>query len=130
MRRDPPVTRNGDKHMAKYPLHQLRYLGVIPQAGHREYGFRIEDKDKSVRLVVLEIDAGVFDRNELMFQEAPDLCFQKVLADLDNETAESHIGARVPVTASDIAHYRELHPTSRPRKPAARRSKLGNDTER
>ena len=107
--------------MAKYLTHQLRYLGVIPQTGHCEYAFRIEDKDKSVRLVVLEIDAGVFERNELMFQEAPDLCFQKVLADLDNETPNSHIAARVAVTAADISHYRELHPTSKPHRTAARK---------
>ncbi len=107
--------------MAKYLLHQLRYLGVNPQAGCREYGFRIEDEDKRVRLVVLEIDLGVFERKELMFQEAPDLCFQKVLADLDNETADSRIGARVSVTAADISHYRELHPTTKLRKSALRK---------
>ena len=106
---------------AKNLAHQLRYLGVIPQTGHVEYGFRIEDKDKSVRLVILEIEAGVFKRNELMFQDAPDLCYQKVLADLDNETADSSIGARVPVTSSDIARYRELHPTTRPHKNAGRK---------
>jgi hypothetical protein len=43
---------------------------------------------------------------------------------LDTETADSRISARVPVTASDISHYRELHPTTKPRKPAARRQKL------
>ena len=106
--------------MARDLAHQLRYLGVIPQMGHTEYGFRIEDKDKSVRLVVLEIESGVFERNELMFQEAPDLCYQKVLADLDNETVDSPIAARVPVTASDVARYREMHPTTRTRKPARR----------
>ena len=106
--------------MARDLVHQLRYLGVIPQLGHVEYGFRIEDKDKNVRLVILEIEAGFFRKNDLMFQEAPDLCYQKVLADLGNETADSPIGARVPVTASDIAHYRELHPTTRPRKAARR----------
>jgi hypothetical protein len=107
--------------MARYPAHQLRYLGVIPQTGHREYGFRIEDKDRSVRLVVLEIDSGVFERNELMFQEAPDLCFQKVLADLDHETVDARIGGRVPVTAADISHYRDLHPTTKPRKSVVRK---------
>ena len=107
--------------MAKYLAHNLRYLGVNPQAGCREYGFRIEDEDKSVRIVVLEIDTGVFERKELMFQEAPDLCFQKVLADLDNETADARIGARVSVTAADISHYRDLHPTTKSRKSAFRR---------
>ncbi len=53
-----------------------------------------------------------------MLQEGPDLCFQKVLADLDGETADSPMRARVSVTASDIAHYRDLHPTAKPRKSA------------
>src|SRR3974390_1120464 len=112
---------NENCHMAKSLVQHLRYLGVIPQTGRRDYGFRIEDEDKRVRVVVLEIETGVFERRELMFQEAPDLCFQKVLADLDKETADSHIGARVPVTASDISHYRELHPTTKPRRSAFRK---------
>jgi len=114
--------------MAKNLAHQLRYLGVIPQTGHVEYGFRIEDKDKNVRLVVLEIEVGVFSRNELMLQEGPDLCYQKVLADLDNEADGSPIGARVPVSATEIARYRELHPTSKPHKNAGRKPKQVEDT--
>jgi hypothetical protein len=98
------------------PAHQLRYLGAISQAGHVEYGFRIGDDNKNTRLVVLEIKRVFFQSNQLMFQEAPDLCFQKVLADLDRETADSPIGDRVPVTASDIAHYRDLHPSAKTRK--------------
>ncbi len=109
--------------MARDLAHQLRYLGAIPQAGHVEYGFRIEDKDKNTRLVVLEIESEFFQSNQLMFQEAPDLCFQKVLADLDHETTDSPIGDRVPVTASDIARYRDLHPTAKPRKSARRDQK-------
>ena len=107
--------------MARDLAHQLRYLGAIPQPGHVEYGFRIEDKDKNTRLVVLEIESGFFQSNQLMVQEGPDLCFQKLLADLDLETTDSPIGSRVPVTASDIAHYRDLHPTTKPRKTPTRR---------
>ncbi len=102
--------------MAKTLIQHLRYLGVIPQTGRRDYGFRIEDEDKQVRVVVLEIETGVFERKELMFQEAPDLCFQKVLADLEMETADSRIDEHVSVTATDISHYRELHPTTKLRK--------------
>ncbi len=107
--------------MAKDLAHQLRYLGAIPQAGYVEYGFRIEDKDKNTRLVVLEIASGFFRSNQLMVQEGPDLCFQKVMADLDHETTDSPIGSRVPITASDVAHYRDLHPTAKPRKTPAKR---------
>ena len=41
---------------------QLRYLGVIPQVGCIQYGFQIEDRDKKLRLVVLEIESGVFQK--------------------------------------------------------------------
>jgi len=102
--------------MARDLAQQLRYLGVIPQDGHIDYGFRIEGSDKNIRLVVLEIEAGFFARRDLMFQEAPDLCYQKMLTDLGNETADSPIGDHVPVTASDVANYREMHPTTKQRK--------------
>ena len=88
----------------------LRYIGVIPQTGCLEYGFQIEDKDKDPRLVVLMIESGFFQQHALMFQEAPDLCYQKLLADLRNETEELRVSPRLSVSASDIAHYRELHP--------------------
>ena len=96
--------------MAMNNTMHLRYIGVIPQTECLEYGFRIEDKDKDPRLIVMMIESGFFRRYELMVQEAPDLCYQKLLADLRDETAEVPVGARLSVTASDIAHYRELHP--------------------
>jgi hypothetical protein len=109
--------------MARDLVLQLRYLGVMPQTGHREYGFRIEDKDKGVRQVVLMIDDAVFLSHQLMFQEAPDLCYQKVLTDLTNETPDTPISSRVSVSASDITHYRDSHPTARSRhRPGMRRS--------
>lgn len=106
--------------MAKDLVLQLRYLGVIPHAGYVEYGFRIEDKDKGVRQVVLTIEDALFVENHLMLQEAPDLCYQKVLMDLSNETG-SQIHGRVPVTASDIVHYRDSHPTTKSHTRAAKR---------
>jgi hypothetical protein len=91
----------------------LRYIGVIPGAECLEYGFQIEDKDKDPRLVVLMIESGFFKRYALMIQEAPDLCYQKLLEALRNETSELPVDHSLPVTASDIAHYRELHPVGK-----------------
>ena len=98
------------------PTH-LRYIGVIPQTECLEYGFRIEDKDKEPRLVVMVIESDFFKKYALKFQEAPDLCYQKLLADLKNETAELPINPRLSITASDIADYRELHPIGKSSKP-------------
>jgi hypothetical protein len=109
--------------MLKELVLRLRYLGVIPQAGYTEYGFRVTEKDKSVRQVILTIENAFFRRNDLKFQEAPDLCYQKVLLDLNNERADSGNPASVPVTALDIAHYRDLHPTAKSRKSFRKDSK-------
>ena len=102
--------------MLKDIVLKLRYLGSIPQIGYIEYGFRITEKDKDLRQVVLTIEDSFFQRKDLKFQEAPDLCYQKVLADLNDERPDSSLPAFIPVTALDIAHYRDLHPTSRLRK--------------
>ena len=96
--------------MAKDIVSHLRFVGTTPQSGHREYGFRVEDKEKGLRQVILTIENGMFRESQLMFQEAPDLCYQKLLADLRNETEEMPIQARVSVTVSDVDAYRGSHP--------------------
>lgn len=100
---------------------QLRYVGVFPQIGRREYRFQIETKGRPIRDVVLDIDDGLFLRNDLMFQEAPDLCYQKLLEDLRNETEEAPIESRVAVTETDVHSYRHSHPNAKLRRAGSRR---------
>jgi len=101
--------------MQKDLVLQLKYIGVNPQRGFREYSFTIEDKDKVIRQVSLIIDDGVFTQNQLMFQEAPDLCYQKLLWDMEHETAEAPISNRASVTPTEIALYRDAHPMGKQR---------------
>jgi len=102
--------------MSKDLVLHLKYLGVMPQAGFVEYGFLIENKDKSSRQVVLTIAENFFLNKDLKLQEGPDLCYQKVLTDLESEKTDVSLPLSVPVTALDIAHYRDLHPTGKLRK--------------
>jgi hypothetical protein len=102
--------------MSKDLVLQLRYLGVLPKIGFVEYGFRIENKDKSARLVVLTIADDFFLKKDLKPQEAPDLCYQKMLIDLETEKSDECFPLSVSVTALDVAHYRDLHPTNKSRK--------------
>jgi hypothetical protein len=106
--------------MAKDLVLQLRYLGMLPNTGNREYRFQIEAPDKSVRTVALTIDDGIFRKNQLMFQEAPDLCYQKLLADVTNEASGAPICSLASVTESEIATYRNSHPTGKLRKTSMR----------
>ena len=106
--------------MAKDLVLQLRYIGMLPHIGHREYSFQVEAHDKSVRTVVLTIDDAVFLNHQLMFQEAPDLCYQKLLADVCSETTGTPIRSRAPITESEVASYRDSHPTGQVRRSAAK----------
>jgi hypothetical protein len=90
-----------------YP--QLRYLGTISKEEYSEFGFQIENPDKTMRLLVLTIANSVFLSRQLLVQEAPDLCYQKVLASLRDATAgpaEDYMS----ISESDIADYRAFHP--------------------
>ncbi len=107
--------------MAKDDVLHLRYLGIIPQSGHREYCFRVEDKNKGDRRVILTIDDGVFRGSLLAFQEAPDLCYQKLLTDLTSEPGGSPVQARISVSRSDIDTYRGSHANAKLRMNHARR---------
>jgi hypothetical protein len=103
--------------MAKDSVLKLRYLGMLPQIGHREYGFRIEDREKEIRQVIVTIDDSYFLKNQLKFQEAPDLCYQRVLMDIDSEAAAATTAgtSTVPITQADIIRYRDSHPTGKTR---------------
>ena len=90
---------------------QISYLGVIPKEDHSEYGFQITNQDKTARLLILTIENSVFLMKRLMVQEAPDLCYQKVLADLRSETP-ALIEDSIGVTESDLVQYRASHPSA------------------
>jgi hypothetical protein len=88
---------------------------VIPKTGHRDYGFHVTDPDKSVRQIILSIRDHLFSEKQLKFQEAPDLCYQKMKRDLEHEEMTGPIKSRVEVTPSDVEEYRVAHPDSKAR---------------
>ena len=92
-------------------LPQLSYLGVISHPESSEYGFQLINNDKTIRLFIMTIANSFFLTRQLMVQEAPDLCYQKILADLRSETP-CLIDDVTLITDSDIAHYRSSHPNS------------------
>jgi hypothetical protein len=99
----------------------LIYLGVIARQDCSEYGFRITNEDKTARLLILTIANSVFLTKQLMVQEAPDLCYQRALADLNNPTTDP-IEDLISITESDIAKYRAFHPYAAARRKAFTKS--------
>jgi len=106
--------------MTKDSVVRLRYIGVFPQAGYREYRFHIGKEDTEGRDVTLTIEDGLFGRNKLMFQEAHDLCYQKLLIDLNNESVRAPVLSRAAVSVTDVDSYRQGHPTAGSRRAGLR----------
>jgi hypothetical protein len=90
-----------------FPL--LSYLGVLPQLDYSEYGFQITNEDRTARQLILTIANSVFLTKQLLVQEAPDLCYQKVMADLRSDIP-TLVEDSVVVTESDLVQYRASHP--------------------
>jgi hypothetical protein len=84
----------------------LRYVGVHCVAGTREYAFTLkQDEERHFTIVVSDAD---FITKKLSFQEAPDLCYQKLWAELEAE-GDVPVARAIRVTAEDLARYREGH---------------------
>jgi len=107
--------------MMSTDLPQLSYIGMIPQPEHSEYHFRVTSEDRSARRLILAIANSVFLTKQLMIQEAPDLCYQKALAEIRGQVlCDQDV---ILVTDADIENYRASHPHTKParrfsRKPA------------
>lgn len=85
---------------------EFRYLGVQPRTGRREYEFLVPVATGDPENVVLAIDDVYFTTRQLSFQEAPDLCYQKLRAEV---LAEAAIPASIEITSADLDHYRQTH---------------------
>ncbi len=66
-------------------------------------------------MLILTIADSYFLTKQLMVQEAPDLCYQKVLTDLNSGIAELREDS-ILITESDIANYRASHPNAAARR--------------
>jgi hypothetical protein len=82
----------------------LRYVGAHSTTDSREYGFILQqDEERRFTLVISNAD---FANRSLSFQEAPDLCYQKLHAALQAE-ADTPLASAMCITADDVAEYRE-----------------------
>lgn len=101
---------------------EFRYLGVQPRTGRREYEFSVPVPDRDPASVVLVIDDVYFTTKQLSFQEAPDLCYQKLRTEF---LAAMPVRGSIEITSEDLAHYRLTHERSgatrgkRPKRPLA-----------
>jgi hypothetical protein len=92
---------------------QIQYVGFQLKAHGRDYTYRVIDKEAEDREFVFSISNRAFADNQLPFQEAAGLCYQKLQKAL--EADEKPLPRRNTLSDQDLEAYRLSRRTGRKR---------------
>jgi hypothetical protein len=84
----------------------IRYLGFECTSEGRSYRLRVDRGTDDPRLYTVSVPSEAFDSRRARFQDAPELCLQRLQRELD-ENAELPGGSSLMITAADLDRYRE-----------------------
>jgi hypothetical protein len=97
----------------------IRYLGFEAKSAVREYTFEVQESSNEPREFTLTITNAAFDSRRIRFQDAPEICSQKLQRELKASAAD-------PLNVPLKTHFRiseaELDEYSSAHAPKARRS--------
>lgn len=120
-----PITPHRDKpdtvplaKVAARPL-TIRYLGFECTSEGRSYRLRVDAGLETPRLYTVAIPNEAFATRRARFQDAPELCFERLQRELE-ANAELPASARLVITTDDLDRYRDSQSRrSSDRKPRA-----------
>jgi len=106
------------KMAAPRPL-TIRYLGFECRSEGRSYRLRVDRGSEEPRLYTVSIPTEAFETRRARFQDAPEVCVQRLQRELD-ANADLPGGVSLLVTTTDLDLYRDSQqPRSADRKPRA-----------
>jgi hypothetical protein len=94
----------------------IQYLGFQLKAHGRDYTYRVIDTKAEAREFTFSISNQAFAERHVPYQDAADLCYQKLQKALGLETPEQPLPHRSALTDRELDEYREKH------RPVKRRS--------
>jgi hypothetical protein len=86
---------------------RVEYVGFVNTGLSREYSLRVQDGAALPKTFVLVITNAAFTAHHARFQDAPDICYQKLMAVLSSP--EPQKDERIPLSEEDLHHYRHAH---------------------
>jgi hypothetical protein len=110
--------------LAKVRPLTIRYLGFECTSEGRTYRLRVDAGLDEPRLYTVAIPSEAFDTRRARFQDAPELCFERLQRELE-ANAELPGGATLVITTDDLDRYRSSQsrrsPAKKSRAPQAAR---------
>lgn len=91
----------------------IQYLGFQLKSRGRDYRYRVVDPKTEPREFTLTISNQAFAARQVPYQDAADLCYQKLRRDLATETIENPIPRHYTISSQELTEYRERHRPAR-----------------
>lgn len=92
----------------------IQYIGFQPNSRGRDYSYRVVDPKTETREFTVTISNQDFTERHVPYQDAADICYQKLQRELAAETPEQPLRRRFAVSDQDFEAYREKYrPTKR-----------------
>ncbi len=88
---------------------QIQYLGFQAKPRGREYLYRVIDAKSEPREFTFTIPNQTFVEKRLPYQDAADLCYQKLQRALDSETPMQSLPRHCTLSGHELEEYRDKH---------------------
>jgi len=95
---------------------QIQYLGFQPKPRGRDYLYLVIDAKAGKREFTFTISNQAFAERRVPYQDAADLCYQKLQKALGLESVERPLPLHATLSDQELDEYREKH------RPVKRRS--------
>jgi hypothetical protein len=88
---------------------QIQYLGFQLKPRGREYLYLVVDQKTENREFTFTISNQSFVQKRMPYQDAADLCYQKLRRNLDLETPEQPLPRHATLSDQELQEYLEKH---------------------
>ena len=91
----------------------IQYLGFRLKPRGRDYNYRVVGPKNETREFTLTISYQAFADRQVPYQDAADLCYQKLRKDLAAESAENLLPRHHKISDQELDEYRARHRPTR-----------------
>jgi hypothetical protein len=88
---------------------QVEYLGFQARESTREYAMRVKHLGQDDREYTIIIAIDAFLQNRVRYQDAPEICFQKLQRELDACAEGKEPAKKLKVSNAELEEYRVAH---------------------
>jgi hypothetical protein len=85
----------------------IQYVGFQLKPRGRDYSYRVVDPKNETREFILTISNQAFVDRHVPYQDAADLCYQKLQRELSAESAERPLQRHFTISDQELDEYRE-----------------------